>query len=567
MPQYEFFVAGSLEKVFPCRRPAALDTALSGLQSEVLSFQIVYRGEDVAPGTPLQEFRLSVSRAPGAVRMRHVRLVPGEFPVWTNCDENYLTQEPGLFPDLLEPCENGLVRPMPNQYRSVWVDIDLTNAQPGRYSLSLSAAADRVTHIPDGTEHENGGIAAQDWHVHLPLTVVGAVLPPQTLLHTEWFHSDSLLAYYHIAMDSPDYWRIAENFIHYAACECGINMLLTPVFTPPLDTAFGRRRETVQLVGIRRDGERYTFDFSRLHRWCGLCQKHGIRCLEIAHLFTQWGAYATPAIFAEENGEVQQIFGWDIPAASPVYRAFLQQFIPALRTALEADGYGSDKLYFHISDEPNEQHLESYQAARAQVIDLLEGCHVMDALSSYEFYQRGLVATPVCADNHIQTFIDHKVPDLWTYYCCAQSHDVPNRFFAMPSARNRIMGVLLYLYDIKGFLHWGFNFYHTQFSLHPVDPYRCTDAGCAFPSGDPFLVYPAADGTARGSLRNAVQMQGFADMRALQKLESLAGRSFTESLIREAAGGSLPTFQSYPHSARFLYRLRAKVNQEIASRA
>ena len=34
------------------------------------------------------------------------------------------------------------------------------------------------------------------------------------------------------------------------------------------------------------------------------------------------------------------------------------------------------------------------------------------------------------------------------YYCCAQSSLVPNRFFAMESARNRIMGVLMYLYGI-----------------------------------------------------------------------------------------------------------------------
>lgn len=64
----------------------------------------------------------------------------------------------------------------------------------------------------------------------------------------------------------------------------------------------------------------------------------------------------------------------------------------------------------------------------------------------------------------------------------------------MPSARNRIMGVLMYLYRIEGFLHWGYNFYNSMFSIEHIDPFFDTHAGFAFPSGDPFLVYPGADG-------------------------------------------------------------------------
>ena len=126
--------------------------------------------------------------------------------------------------------------------------------------------------------------------------------------------------------------------------------------------------------------------------------------------------------------------------------------LPALRTALEGMGYDKEHVYYHISDEPSPEHLDSYRAAKAQAEDLLEGCQVIDALSSLEFYRQGLVRQPVPANDHIQPFIDAQVPGLWVYYCCAQSSLVPNRFFAMESARNRIMGVLMYLYGIKGFL-------------------------------------------------------------------------------------------------------------------
>ena len=266
------------------------------------------------------------------------------------------------------------------------------------------------------------------------------------------------------------------------------------------------------------------------------------------------------------TGFERRIFGWDVPAASAEYRAFLEAFLPALRTALEGMGYDKEHVYYHISDEPSPEHLDSYRAAKAQAEDLLEGCQVIDALSSLEFYRQGLVRQPVPANDHIQPFIDAQVPGLWVYYCCAQSSLVPNRFFAMESARNHIMGVLMYLYGIKGFLHWGYNFYNSKFSLHPVDPYRVTHADYAFPSGDPFLVYPGPDGAPLSSVRAEVQDDALLDLRALRLLEQLAGRAFVEELIYADAEMRPMTFRDYPRGAGYLLALRERVAAEIESR-
>ena len=210
-------------------------------------------------------------------------------------------------------------------------------------------------------------------------------------------------------------------------------------------------------------------------------------------------------------------------------------------------GYPDSQVLYHISDEPNDRQEESYRRARDVVLDLLDGCVVIDALSDYSFYQKGLVEHPVPSNNHIQDFLDHSVPDLWVYYCCAQYKDVPNRFFAMPSARNRIMGLLCYLHGIKGFMHWGYNFYNSALSVEHIDPYFCTHGGCAFPSGDPFLVYPGPDGRPYSSIRAEVQRLGLDDMRALQLLEQLTSREHVLSLIYEGQDAPF-TFEHYPHS-------------------
>jgi hypothetical protein len=240
----------------------------------------------------------------------------------------------------------------------------------------------------------------------------------------------------------------------------------------------------------------------------------------------------------------------------------LQAFVPVLINKLAEYGYDRRHIYFHVSDEPSLDNMAQYENARGQIIDLIEGCPSIDALSSYEFYQKGLVAEPVVANDHIQPFLDNKVPGLWMYYCCAQCVDVPNRFFAMPSARNRIIGVLMYLYDIKGFLHWGYNFYNSQLSLAHINPFVNTHAGYAFPSGDTFLVYPGDGGKPLSSIRGEVLREAFDDYAALKRLEQLTSREYVESVIYDGVPYTM-TFKEYPKEAGYLIKLRERVNDAI----
>ena len=156
----------------------------------------------------------------------------------------------------------------------------------------------------------------------------------------------------------------------------------------------------------------------------------------------------------------------------------------------------------------------------------------MDALSNIKFYKKGLVTLPVPANDHIESFIG-VVPELWTYYCCVQVRGVSNKFFSMPSQRNRILGFQMYKFDVKGFLHWGYNFWFKQYSVGPVDPFVETDAGGSFPSGDSYVVYPGEDGKPLQSLRLKVFYDAFQDMRALQLLEGLIGRDKTMQILEQ----------------------------------
>ena len=521
---------------------------LSALKNERLSFQLAYTG-DRSDLTPKHECSLTIEGDfADKLKIFKVEQVPVLMPVYRNsCDENYLRTEAGLFPDLLVPFDIRLpLNVVPCQLKTLLVTVcDEEGLPAGDHTLKFV-----VSHGEDKSESE------------ITVHVVDASLPEQTLIHTQWFHNDCLATYYDCPVFSERHWTLIGNYMD-AAVKCGVNMILTPVLTPPLDTAVGTERPTVQLVDITLRGGEYEFGYSKLDRYLSLALEKGMKYFEISHFFSQWGAIHAPkvmaTVFADDgSSEYRRIFGWETDAAGEDYKKFIRAFVSSLVAHLKKNGL--DKMcWFHISDEPNISQLESYKAAKAIVSDLLAGYPVMDALSSYEFYSTGAVDIPVPASNHITPFLEGHVKDLWTYYCCSQNRDVSNRFIAMPGARTRILGEQFYKYDIKGFLQWGFNFWYSQGSLHPVNPFA--DPSCDYfaPAGDEMSVYPGQDGKALYSLHAVLFYEALQDMRALQLLEKKLGREAVTALIDLKCGEPM-TFFKYPRSEEYILLLREKVN-------
>ena len=542
----QILVLSSLEKVFSDQRPTPYSGRLSMLREDQLSFQLGVFA-DVGYGTLNARVEVE-SPLEKWISVTQVREMPSAHPVSDPSDGNYLRTTPGLYPDLLQPLSGGGFRLAGGRWNALWIQICSDQDTPaGEFPVRVTVSVD--------------GEPPLVLSASVAVEVIPAVLPPQELIRTEWFHGDCLADYYHVEVFSEPHWELLRRQIACAA-KYGINMLLTPVFTPPLDTAVGGERTTIQLVDIRVDNGRYSFGFEKLERWVEMCRECGIRYFEIAHLYTQWGALHCPKIMATVDGEYRRIFGWDADATGDAYRAFLGAFLPALTAELERLGLAKEQVYFHISDEPHGDQLPQYQACKEQAAPYLEGYTIMDALSDFNFYQQGVCRHPVVATNAVTPFLEAGVENLWVYYCCGQGYQVSNRFFAMPSARNRIIGTQFYKYHVAGFLQWGFNFYNTYWSLRHLDPFAVTDADSAFPSGDAFMVYPGPDGTPWESIRLRVFSEALLDLRAFRLLESLTSREHVMELIEGGLSGEI-TFFEYPQDAAYLLELRNKVNAEI----
>lgn len=542
--KYQMKILSSLEKVFPDEEPVYRPECvkLSGLWGETISYQVAYTGDsfmrervDLKVVSPIAEH----------IRVRTVEMVPVGRATNTIVDDNYLKTTSGLYPDLLRNVKDSKVIIRSRQWNSLWIDIKLTDAIPaGEYDIEIQLVKEEKVICSAARK----------------ITVIGVNLPKQTIMHTEWLHADCLADYYHVEVFSEEHWKLLENYFHEYV-DRGCNMMLVPLFTSPLDTAIGLERTTTQLVEVEvKDGE-YVIGFDRLKRWIDLCKACGIEYFEMSHLFSQWGAKYAPKVVATVNGKEEKIFGWHTPAVGE-YTRFLQIFLPQLTAKLREWGI-ADVTYFHISDEPREEHLETFKAAKESLGNMLDGFQTFDALSSYEFYRHGLISNPIPGNNEIEEFLAHGLIDMWTYYCTGQFYEVSNRFMSMPSLRNRIYGVQLFKYDIIGILHWGYNFYNSQFSIEHINPYEVTDAGNGFPAGDPFIVYPGADGHPEESIRMMVHYEAMTDLRALELLESLTSKEYVMELIEGELDEPL-TFRQYPKSDMYLLSLRNRVNREIA---
>ena len=552
----------SLAKVFPEIAPSEGDRLqlCSFLENEPFSFQIAYKFRKNTMVSDTIYARISTELPVSFFDVGFVPVFQASAP---NINDKYRA---GLFPDpLFEKKINPKIRQkrfpsttifveddglhisaQSDGWRCVWITINeqRKKLKAGMYPLTVEFFA-------QGTGDKVG-------EETVGLKIIPASLPKQKLKYTNWFHCDCLCDAHAVEPFDDRFWPIFADYVKKASLN-GMNLLLTPCFTPPLDTPVGKERKTVQLVGVKLENGEYRFDFSLLEKYISVAKKNGIEYFEHSHFFSQWGASSAPKIMATVNGRYQQLFGWKDAAWGKKYTAFLHAYIPALLAFLKQRGWDK-RFVFHISDEPSTENIQSYRKAREAVGNLLDGYVVGDALSYYEIYKERIVQTPIVCTDHIHDFYG-RANHLWAYYTGGQCFDgLSNRKLNCSGERNRMIGIQMYMHEIEGFLHWGYNFYYDMLSQGVANPYINS---CFYSGGNPgtsYLVYPAQNGCVQ-SIRQKVFYEGINDMRALLLLEKLIGKEKTGEFVEGYFGNV--TFFTHPGTATNLLNFRRLLNEKI----
>lgn len=534
----------ALNKVFLDEEPTADYHPAGVWGNERFSFQLAWNCPD---GLPMRDDWLLARISPAYkdhVTLYQVEHVPCRTPCLPDADDDVLRRRPGLFPDALLPCPDGRIYAVDGQWNTLWFEVDPAALAPGQHRVEVSLEA------PDGSRSTQTAV----------FTRLPGQLPARKLRFTQWFHYDCLADWYGVKVFSPEHWKLVWAYLDCAVAH-GVDTLLVPLVTPPLDTLPGRERPTVQLVDIYRNGGgSWQFNFDRLGAFMAEAQRRGILAFEMTPLFTQWGALAAPKVMATVDGRYQRVFGWDTPADGAEYTAFLQAFLPALAAWLRSRGL-AETCYFHVSDEPQKpEHFPHYKKASALMQECLPGFTTMDAVSDAEVCRMGGIQVPVASTTTYDALQRELGGPLWAYYCWTGYKKVSNHLIAFPGQRTRIFGMQLYRQQAQGFLHWGYNFWNTKYSADRLDPWADTDAHGAYPSGDPFLVYPGKNGQPVSSIRQKQLAAALWDVQALEYCEQLAGRDTVFALLDRC--GPMD-FKEYPRAAGALYALRASIDEKI----
>lgn len=555
-----------MKRIFDSFMPGEDFSYISGMKNEPLSFSLAYRstaqkGENGrAPDTPIS-VRVISSLPVSVYKVCKVAYAASE------CEDGGAGAVGGC-PDLLLP------RIATPEIVHMPLDINLPYYEKGENNtLNASCFATQSVFIQineDGKSLEAGDhtvtveviglmsgevLATHEVTVHL----LDATLPKTNLILTNWFHQDCLCDISHLPLYSDAYFKLLEKYL----CQYvknGMNTLLFPTFTPPLDTPIGGERMNVQLVKVRKNGDKYSFDFSLAERFVKVAKRAGVRTFEHTHLFSQWGAQNAIAIYAEVNGEETRLFDYTIPADDPEYIRFLSAYLEAFSDFTKEMGISEDILY-HISDEPVLKNIEGYRRAKALMRSIFPNGKFADALDDYAFYQEGLVEMPIVDVQSIKNY-EGRCDNMMLYYTGGEATPgLINRLLSSAPQRVRALGYVLYNYNAKGFLHWAYNNYYGRLSngiFHPAfDP-------CFYKNipGVTYIVYPDTDGSPLPSLREKQILAATVDYRALRLCESLIGREETLGIC-EAILGEKITVTLVPADGDTMLRLREAINQRI----
>jgi len=520
------WLSSALERQFPlgaARGKRSLTIPVA--RGERVSFQACVRVEH---SDPVEVVAAATAPDGVAVQVRRVGCVPvPHHNTQTPPDElDGVGHIPGYVPDVLFP--EPVARAAPGEVAAFWITAEVAKgSEPGPKPIAVALAVAGKPQPP----------------MKATLAVADVTLRKRRDFRvTQWFYADALCDWYGLEPFERAFWPICDAYLRdYVAHGC--DTLYVPAFTPPLD---GVKRPT-QLLRVRRTASgRYAFGWTLVKRWIDLAKRRGVRDFEWTHLFTQWGCKHAIRVYERHNGG-RLLWPPHTGATSRTYREFLGQFLPALERFLREERL-LGRSHFHISDEPHgDEHLANYRKARAMVRELAPWMKVMDALSDIRYGREGLVDMPVPSIRTARQFVDEGIP-CWAYFCCGPRGRYLNRLLDTPLPKLRMAGWLFYRFGVRGFLHWGYNYWYKSQTQELIDPFTVTD-GLRWPGwayGDTSQVYPGPAGPL-DSIRWEVFAESLQDYALLQTL----------GIARDGALlAPLRDFDDFPKQARWLRAAR-----------
>jgi len=560
-----YWVQNPMMRIFPhdtVPKRAKKNIVLYAAGGETESFIIGFRTYGYSVNCIEAEASALKGKGRNRIGKEHITILYPEYvPVkWNTAKQSEGDIErkaPGFFPDpLMKEWIFPVAGPESPPVRSIWVQVKVPeHTSPGIYRGKVRFKAIRKPHTFEN-EIQYSHVQCSG-EVEFQVRVWDFRIPSRpNIFVTNWFFPDQIATWYSRELWSASFWKLMERFCDDMA-EHRQNVFLTKYL--------GGEKAADQMVGVKRQGKKYSFDFTLFDRWCRMFFRKGFKLIEGGHIAAR-----------SQNG----LSYWEVDSTGKAklrrlnahgseFRSFLKQFICSLWSHLEKRGW-QNRYVQHISDEPLSDQVEKYSRLARLVKRAAPGIRIIDAVGKPEY--ASLIDYPVPIERHYQAFVDAGIrspEDIWVYYCCGPQGPWPNRFIDYLLIRLRIIFWICFQKGIPGFLHWGYNYWkggaHKTYKdvLNPWDD----NTANRWPAGDPFMVYPPRDIMMKDQITSSIRWEIF--RKSLEDYEYLmmtrelsdSGDREAQKILEDVSDKVVPDWTTHTRDHRLLESIRLRIGR------
>ena len=378
----------------------------------------------------------------------------------------------------------------------------------------------------------------------LKVKVHQVVLPPvgkDSFKYTNWMDFGSMASSHGLEPWSEEHWKMIEKYVRLAA----------------------RGRQNMGMmrdVFMHRADGTITFNRERFARILEMYDRVGFWYLEGSHLAGFTSGWGSPAFKTSYTTNVTTTVPGAL-ALSKLARMYMDE--------IEARGL-KDRWYQHVADEPGGENVPEYRITAGIVRRYMPGIRTVDAVEEPSFAGALDVWCP-----KVDAFERHRAlydgfrtnfgDRVWCYTCCIPGGKWMNRTMDGELLRPALIPWVAVMFDIDGFLHWGYNRWQRGQGQDPFkEPYPKnwggSNNGNSLPPGDTHIVYPGKNGP-WPSARLEATRAGMEDADLLTMLRR-RDKARADGLVRRIARG----FSDYTPSCKLYREVRRDILRALESK-
>jgi len=390
-------------------------------------------------------------------------------------------------------------------------EIDDGRILKGRLALYVKIEAPQMISAGNKTLALNIASGNEQIELSIDVCVHSARIPD--LQHASfgmvnWLNIDEICRQHEIGKDDPAFEDILIRYIDNQL-EMRNTQLQIPSGVPVRD----------------QNGKVVSFDFS-------FAEKVGLIALKRGFQYILGGFVARFKVWDEKTHYL--LWDRDVSVASHEGYRQLKLYFTEIEKLIYKNGWYGQYMQTLV-DEPQFPNSDHYRVLSSICRRFLPGIPIHDPVESTELDGALDIwdVKQAVYEKYIGEYraLQEMGEEMWLYTCGFPAGKVMNRVMDLPLTASLLPMWMCYLYDCKGFLHWGYNvhtktpFEKTCYQPEPEHP------EIAYPAGNAHIVYPGKDGP-MWSVRAMLQRIGAEDYELLNLLGN-KDQAIAQSLIKK----------------------------------